>query len=69
MQLSSSKTWFKMEGASAQALRILADVVTAGLPQEYLDLLAYSNGGEGQVIHISDDCLNVRHSQLGQHTA
>lgn len=47
MQLPSSKTWFKLEGASAQALRALADVATAGLPQEYLDLLAYSNGGEG----------------------
>jgi hypothetical protein len=47
MHLPPSKTWFKKEGASTDALRVLATVVEVGLPHEYLDLLAFSNVGEG----------------------
>lgn len=46
-RIPPSKKWFKNEGASADALRGLAEVMEVGLPREYFDLLAYSNGGEG----------------------
>jgi hypothetical protein len=47
MQLPPSTKWLKNEGASTDALRVLAAAVEVGLPQEYLDLLTFSNGGEG----------------------
>lgn len=39
--------WFKVDGASPEALSGLRVVAPASLPQTYYDLLAYSNGGEG----------------------
>lgn len=47
MKLPPSKTWFRNEGASMAALQALADAVEVALPKEYLELLAFSNGGEG----------------------
>jgi cell wall assembly regulator SMI1 len=47
MNLPPSKTWFRNEGASVAALQALADAVEVALPMEYLELLAFSNGGEG----------------------
>ena len=39
--------WYKEEGASNEDIRKLKSVCEVELPQEYFDLLAYSDGGEG----------------------
>lgn len=47
MKQRLSKTWSKNEGASVGALRAPADAVEVERPKAYVDLLAFSNGGEG----------------------
>ena len=47
MLLLSNRTWFKVPGASAESLSRLRAVATVELPEEYFDLLLFSNGGEG----------------------
>lgn len=41
--------WFKLDGASPVALHTLCTSVPRELPTEYLQFLAYSNGGEGEL--------------------
>jgi len=41
------RDWFRVDGAKAEDLARLREVASGGLPSRYLDLLAYSNGGEG----------------------
>lgn len=41
--------WHGNDGASADALTELQRVADIELPREYLDLLAFSNGGEGSL--------------------
>ena len=45
--ISSDRQWFKQEAASAEALAKLKKAAGVELPAEYIELLAYSNGGEG----------------------
>jgi SMI1/KNR4 family protein SUKH-1 len=45
--LTSEAQWFRQGPASDLALEKLKLAVVDPLPQEYLDLLSYSNGGEG----------------------
>jgi hypothetical protein len=45
--LDPEAQWFRRDPASEQVLEKLKLAVGAPLPQEYLDLLSYSNGGEG----------------------
>lgn len=47
MKLPPSTQWLSNEGASLDALQVLTDSVEVELPKEYLELLAFSNGGEG----------------------
>lgn len=42
-----ARDWFGMSGASAEELARLRAVAPDDLPIRYLDLLAFSNGGEG----------------------
>ena len=41
------RDWFKVDGAAAEELALLQKLAPNDLPARYLDLLAYSNGGEG----------------------
>ncbi|MCW4463569.1 SMI1/KNR4 family protein [Sphingomonas sp. BT-65] len=41
------RDWFAMGGAPAEELSYLRAVAPHDLPERYLDLLAFSNGGEG----------------------
>ncbi|WP_447725903.1 SMI1/KNR4 family protein [Sphingomonas koreensis] len=41
------RDWFRMSGAAAEELSHLRAVAPNDLPELYLDLLAFSNGGEG----------------------
>lgn len=41
------REWSRVSGASAEDLALLRATVPADLPARYLDLLAFSNGGEG----------------------
>ena len=41
------RDWFAVGGASADELSRLRAVAPTALPERYLDLLAFSNGGEG----------------------
>jgi hypothetical protein len=41
------RDWFAVNGANAEDLARLRAVGPADLPQRYVDLLAYSDGGEG----------------------
>jgi len=41
------RNWFKNEGATEEAISRLSSVAPVPLPQSYLALLRYSNGGEG----------------------
>lgn len=43
----SNREWHAADGASADALSDLRDAAQVPLPARYLDLLAFSNGGEG----------------------
>lgn len=45
--LPPGRSWFKYPGASPEALDALRSGAGVELPKEYLDLLAFSNGGEG----------------------
>lgn len=47
MKIPPSKQWFRNEGASLDALQVLMNSVEVELPKEYLELLVFSNGGEG----------------------
>jgi hypothetical protein len=47
MKLLPSKHWFRNKGASSDELQALMDSIEVELPKEYLELLAFSNGGEG----------------------
>jgi hypothetical protein len=41
------RNWFAVGGAAAETLSRLRAVAPDDLPERYLDLLAFSNGGEG----------------------
>lgn len=41
------RDWFTVDGAAAEELSRLRAVAPHDLPERYLDLLAFSNGGEG----------------------
>jgi hypothetical protein len=41
------RDWYRLGGASPEALARLRACAPAALPERYLALLAYSNGGEG----------------------
>ncbi len=43
----AGREWFKNEGASEEAVSRLSAVASIKLPESYLMLLRYSNGGEG----------------------
>jgi hypothetical protein len=43
------RDWFAVSGATAEELLRLRAVAPPDLPQRYLDLLAFSNGGEGSL--------------------
>jgi hypothetical protein len=45
--LLADRIWYKNSGASSEALKVLRASVDVYLPNEYFELLAYSNGGEG----------------------
>jgi len=45
--IDPDRDWHAAEGASADALARLRDVAPVQLPERYLELLAFSNGGEG----------------------
>jgi SMI1 / KNR4 family (SUKH-1) len=47
--LPPDRTWSKCPGASADALRRLRAAAGIDLPVDYLDLLSFSNGGEGPI--------------------
>lgn len=49
MSLLGDGKWFKRDGASESALQNLRQAVGVALPDEYVQLLAYSNGGEGDL--------------------
>ena len=42
-----SLDWYKVQGASPRAIEHLKSVAPFNLPESYLSLLRYSNGGEG----------------------
>ena len=41
------RDWFSVSGAAAEELSRLRAAVPDDLPERYLELLAFSNGGEG----------------------
>jgi len=43
------RDWFRVDGAKAEDLARLREAAPSGLPSRYLDVLAYSNGGEGSL--------------------
>lgn len=43
----NEREWIGVDGATAEELACLQAVAPATLPKRYLDLLAFSNGGEG----------------------
>src|SRR5580765_7016307 len=45
--LSTNRIWSSTSGASVEALESLAASVDVELPSAYIELLAFSNGGEG----------------------
>jgi hypothetical protein len=45
--IPADRVWYKFPGASREALQELRANVGVELPDEYYDLLAFSNGGEG----------------------
>lgn len=45
--IPAKRKWFGREPASVEAIGALRDAAGAALPPEYLQLLAFSNGGEG----------------------
>ena len=49
MPLLNDQAWYKQDGASESALRNLRETVGVDLPDEYIQLLAYSNEGEGEL--------------------
>lgn len=53
------RDWFKLGGATPEELARLDAVVPDGLPALYLELLAFSNGGEGPLpINPYNFCLD-----------
>jgi len=57
------RDWHKASGASVKELAQLGAIAPANLPSRYLDLLAFSNGGEGPLsikpFHFQLDPSNV----------
>jgi len=47
LPMLEGRDWFAVEGAVSNDLSRLRAVAPADLPQRYVDLLAFSNGGEG----------------------
>lgn len=43
----ANRIWLKQPGASSEALQKLREAAGVELPDQYFDLLAFSNGGEG----------------------
>jgi len=57
--LSKEREWFKVDGASSEAIEKLKAICGIQLPTEYLDLLRYSNGGEGPIpVNPFNFCLD-----------
>lgn len=53
------REWMGLDGATAEDLARLQLVAPAPLPQRYLDLLAFSNGGEGPLaVNPYNFCLD-----------
>jgi hypothetical protein len=44
---STNRVWHKVVGASSTALHTIRQVAGVALPDAYIDLLRFSNGGEG----------------------
>ena len=45
--IPETRTWFRAEGATTDAISALRSASPVGMPVRYYDLLAFSNGGEG----------------------
>lgn len=43
----AGREWFKLDGAGEESIRTLTDLAPFPLPESYLALLRFSNGGEG----------------------
>ena len=69
----SNRTWFKVPGASAESLSRLRAASPVELPEEYFDLLSFSNGGEGPLpVAPYNFCLDsaehaAEHNAAGTH--
>ena len=54
-----SLDWYKVQGASPRAIEHLKSVAPFNLPESYLSLLRYSNGGEGPLaVQPHNFCLD-----------
>lgn len=64
--IPADREWYRLNGASEDKLSALRAAAPEGLPSEYFDLLAQSNGGEGPfpvqpysfVLSSADEALN-----------
>ncbi|MEQ5837988.1 SMI1/KNR4 family protein [Paraburkholderia acidicola] len=50
--------WLKVEGASQASINELQDIAGFELPSTYVDLLRFSNGGEGPMPLYGQFCLD-----------
>ena len=73
--IEENKDWYKFEGATDGEINQLINAVDFELPQKYLELLRFSNGGEGPLLvqpfnfvldSINDaiSMLSVEHYQI-----
>ena len=57
--IAADREWQGTDGASPELLGRLRKVMPAGLPSEYFQLLAFSNGGEGDLpMQPNNFCLD-----------
>ena len=60
LMFPADREWFRNPGASNDALHALREHAGINLPDEYYQLLAYSNGGEGSLpISPFNFCLDT----------
>ncbi|QET05025.1 SMI1/KNR4 family protein [Cupriavidus pauculus] len=58
--ISETRTWFKAEGATTEAIAALRSASPIGVPERYYELLAFSNGGEGPLpVQPHNFCLDT----------